>query len=125
MAFESEKLPLGPHVPQVAPGVAFTVARMSYGRRIELMRRIRELARKMEFLEAGGEPGDKMDAALLEAEVNRLYLSWGLLGVSGLTLDGAEATPELLAESGPEELFREALATVRAQAGLNEAERKN
>jgi hypothetical protein len=110
---------------QLAPGVTFTVAKMSYGRRVELMRRIRELSRRLEFLDAGSEPGDKMDAALLEAEINRLYLTWGLRSVSGLTLDGADATPDLLAESGPEDLFREALDAVRTQTGLTEAERKN
>jgi hypothetical protein len=40
-------------------------------------------------------------------------------------VDGAEATPELLAEAGPESLFQEALAAVRAEAGLTGAERKN
>jgi len=110
---------------QLAQGVTFTVAKMSYGRRLELMRKIRELSRKLEFLEAGSEPGDKMDAALLESEINRLYLTWGLRAVSGLTLDGTDATPDLLADSGPEDLFREALAAVRAQTGLTEAEGKN
>jgi len=110
---------------QLAQGVTFTVAKMSYGRRLELMRKIRELSRKLEFLEAGSEPGDKMDAALLESEINRLYLTWGLRAVSGLTLDGTDATAELLADSGPEDLFREALAAVRTQTGLTEAERKN
>ena len=110
---------------QAAPGVTFTVAKMSYGRRTELMRRIRDLARRMEFLAAGQEPGERMDAALLEAEIGRLYVSWGLRAISGLVVDGAEATPELLAESGPEDLFREALTAVQAQAGLNEKERKN
>ena len=38
---------------QVVSGVSFTVAKMSFGRRFELMRKIRELARRMEFLEAG------------------------------------------------------------------------
>lgn len=110
---------------QSAQGVTFTVAKMSYGRRVELMRKIRELSRKLEFHDAGSEPGDKMDGALLEAEINRLYLTWGLRAVSGLTLDGMDATPALLAESGPEDLFREALAAVRTQTGLTEAERKN
>ena len=110
---------------QVAPGVAFTVQKMSYGRRADLMRRIRELARKQEFLEASDKPGDKMDAALLEAEINRVYLTWGLQSIAGLTVDGTEATPEVLAASGPENLFREALEAVRAQAGLSAAERKN
>jgi hypothetical protein len=52
-------------------------------------------------------------------------MTWGLRAVSGLELDGADATPELLAEAGPEDLFREALAAVRAETGLTEAERKN
>jgi hypothetical protein len=110
---------------RVAPGVRFTVARMSFGRRMELMRRIRELGRRMEFLEAGDEAGDKMDAGLLRAEIDRLYLTWGLQAVSGLVLDGGEASAELLAEAGPEELFREALAAVRAETELAGEERKN
>lgn len=110
---------------RAAPGVSFTVAKMSYGRRIELMRRIREMAGRMEFLEAGQKPGEKMDAALLNAEISRLYVTWGLRAISGLLLDGAAATPETLAESGPEEIFREALAVVQAQTGLSESERKN
>ena len=110
---------------KIAPGVKYTVARMSFVRRVELMRKVRELARRAEFLEAGTEAGDKMDAALLQAEIDRLYLAWGLRSISGLELDGREATPDLLAESGPEELFREALAEVRAAAGLTNEERKN
>jgi len=110
---------------QVAPGVAFTVARMSFARRLELMRRIRELAGRVEFLEAGQNPCEQMDAGVLRAEIDRLYLVWGLRAVSGLEVDGVDATPESLADSGPEELFREALAAVRTETGLNEAERKN
>ena len=110
---------------RVAPGVSFTVAKMSFGRRVELMRRIRELARQMEFLEAGSQPGEKMDAGLFRAEIDRLYLSWGLRAVSGLVLDGVEASPSLLFEAGPEELVREALGAVRAQTGLTDEERKN
>ena len=110
---------------QVTRGVRFTVAKMSFGRRTELMQQVRELARKMEFLEAGQDPGQKMDAALLRVEVDRLYVRWGLRAISGLDLDGMEATPESLADAGPEELFREAVAVVRSQTGLSAAERKN
>lgn len=110
---------------QIAAGVTYTVAKMSFARRMELMRRIRELARRIEFLEAGQEPGDQMDAALLHAEVDRLYASWGLQAVSGLEVDGAAATPELLADAGPEGLFREAVAAVRRETGLTEEQRKN
>ena len=110
---------------RVAEGVSFEIARMSFGRRVELMRRVRELARRMEFLEAGNAPGEKMEAALLQAEIDRLYLIWGLRGVSGLDVDGAPATPETLADRGPEGLFREALTAVRAETGLSEEQRKN
>ena len=107
------------------PGVRYTVARMSFGRRMELMRRIREMAGRAEFLASGQGVEDKMDGALLQAEIERLYVAWGLKSVSGLVVDGRQASPETLLEDGPEELFREALAAVRAETGLNEQERKN
>jgi hypothetical protein len=110
---------------EIAPGVTYVVARMSFARRLELMRRIRVLAGKKEFLDAGVDAGGKMDGALLQAEIERSYVVWGLREVRGLTVDGAPATPERLAEVGPENLFREALAAVRAETGLNSAERKN
>ena len=110
---------------KIAPGVGFRIARMSFARRVDLMRQVRELARRMEFLEAGREPGEKMDSTLIQVEVNRLYLMWGLIEVAGLEVDGAAATPASLAESGPEDLFREALAAVKAETGLSGAERKN
>jgi len=110
---------------KVAPGVVFTVARMSFGRRMELMKRIRELAERMEFLRAGENPKEQMDAALVQGEIDRTYLNWGLRAVDGLVLDGEPATAEMLAEAGPEDLFREALEAVKAQTGLSASERKN
>ncbi len=133
---------------EARPGVELRVARMSFGRRVELMKRVRELARRVEFLEAGslaggqaaagGEAGrdnraarsircaeERMEAGLLRAEIDRMFVLWGVTGIAGLRVDGAEATPELLAERGPEDVFREALAAVRRQAGLTEEERKN
>ena len=92
---------------------------------MELMRRIREMAGRAEFLASGQGVEDKMDGALLQAEIERLYVAWGLKSVSGLVVDGRQASPETLLEDGPEELFREALAAVRAETGLNEQERKN
>jgi hypothetical protein len=109
----------------VAAGVTYTVAKMSFGRRVELTRRIRELAGRRECMEAGDSANEKMEAALLASEIDRIYLLWGLREVTGLELDGVAATPESLAASGPEELFREALAAVKQQCGLSEAERKN
>jgi hypothetical protein len=110
---------------QAVEGVSYTVAKLSFARRMELMRRVRDLAKRIEFLEAGEDAAGAMESALLRAEVDRLFLTWGLRAVSGLSIDGTEASPELLAEAGPENLFREALAAVRAAAGLNDAERKN
>ncbi len=121
MTYESETVIRS----RIKPEVSYTVAKMSYSRRIELLRQVREYSRHKEFLEAGNTPVDRVDTALVEAEINRLYLRWGLRAVSGLQVDGAEATPEVLAESGPEELFQEALSAVRQQAGLNDEERKN
>ena len=44
---------------RVVPGVTFTIAKMSFARRVELVRRVRELARRTEFLAASGEPATK------------------------------------------------------------------
>jgi len=107
-----------------APGVTFVLAKMSFGRRVELTRRLREIAQKIEFLDAGAAK-EKIDAALLTSEIDKLYVLWGLREVRGLLLDGAPATPESLAEAGPEEIFREAVAAVKAECGLTDAERKN
>ncbi len=109
----------------LAAGVQYTVARMSFGRRVELTRQIRELAGRREFLDAGASPADKMDAALLTSEIDRIYIQWGLKEVSGLEVDGQPATPENFAASGPEDLFREALAAIKQQCGLSQDERKN
>jgi hypothetical protein len=89
------------------------------------MGRVRELAQRVEFLAAGESAAERMDAALARAEIDRLYVKWGVQAVAGLRIDGVEATPELLADAGPEDLFREALALVRRETGLDEAERKN
>jgi len=110
---------------QVAPGVVFKVAKMSFGRRTELMRQVRELARRVEFMEAAMAPGEKMDATLLRLEIERLYVKWGVVDIAGLDLDGAPATPQSLADAGPVDLFREALRFVLREVGLSPGERKN
>ena len=108
------------------PGVEFVIARMTFGRRIELMRHVRDLAARLEYFEAGRDAKNGMEASLLGAEIDRLYIRWGLEEVRGLEIDlGVPATADSLAESGPEELFLEALAAVKAECGLTENERKN
>jgi hypothetical protein len=110
---------------RVAPGVRYWLRAMTFARRMELMGRVRELAGRMEFLKAGTDADQKMDAGLLRAEIDRVYVLWCLEAVSGLVVDGRAAGPELLVEAGPEELFREVLAAVCAETGLSEDERKN
>ena len=110
---------------KVQPGVSFVISRMSFGRRMELMRGIRELSLKCEFLNAGESSVEKLEAALLAAEIDRLYVTWGLQTLIGLEVDGVEATPELLASRGPENLFCEAVSLIKAECGLSEEERKN
>jgi hypothetical protein len=107
------------------PGVAFLIAKMSFGRRMELVRRIRELTRRYEFLNAGQSTEEKLDAALLSAEIDREYVAWGLHELIGLEVDGVVATPEVLASAGPEDLFREVVSAIKAECGLSETERKN
>jgi len=92
---------------------------------MELIRGIRDLSLKSEFLNAGESPVEKLEAALLAGEIDRLYVSWGLQDLIGLEVDGVAATPELLASRGPEDLFREAVSLIKAECGLSEEERKN
>ena len=106
-------------------GVEFTVARLSLTRRIELGQRIREIGFKHDFLAASANALDQIDAGLLQRRIDRAYLEWGLLGIRGLHIDGAEATPGLLIEAGPEELINEILGSIRAEIGLSETEIKN
>lgn len=101
-----------------APGVTLLIKRMSFGRRLELMRRIRELAQQVEHSASADRNEEQMDAALLAFEMDRIYLTWGVGEIRGLELDGVPATPQSLAETGPEALFREALAAVKGTCGL-------
>lgn len=107
------------------PGVEFVVARMTFGRRLELMRRIRDLAARIEYFKAGRDEKNEMEASLLAAEMDRLYIIWGLEEIRGLELDDGPATVEALIDRGPEDLIGEALALVKAECGLSENERKN
>lgn len=110
---------------KVAEGVSYTIAKMSFGRRIELTRRIRELSQKVEFLEAGDDVREKIEASLLTTEVERLYLEWGLKAIHGLQIDGQEATLDRLVADGPDGLCREIVAAIRAECFLSPDERKN
>jgi len=110
---------------ETCAGVRFRVARISVVRRIELARRIREIARNVEFLEAGQDPREKLEAAVLAAEIDRAYLEFGLEEVQGLAIDGEVATPAALIEKGPLDLAKEILARIKRECGLSEDQRKN
>jgi hypothetical protein len=107
------------------PAVTFVINRISFGRRMELSRRARELSRKAEFLEAGSKLEEKIEASILSQEIDAMYLAWGLVSIAGLTIDGEAATAERLLERGPDEVTREIVGAIKAQCGLSEAERKN
>src|ERR1035437_4959136 len=79
---------------ETTDGVRYEIVRVSFGRRIELARRIREIGRKMEYLEAGSDARETLEATVLAAEIDRAYLEWGLVTVEGLQIDGAPAPPE-------------------------------
>ena len=113
------------HASDAYPGVHYKIARMSFARRLELVRKVRDFAQRIEFLEAGSEPRERFEGSLLGAEIDRLYLEWGLQAVEGLIIDGEAATPELLIDKGPESLTREIVTRIRGECHLSEDERKN
>jgi hypothetical protein len=110
---------------ETTKGVSFTINRMSFGRRLELTRRIREVGTKLQFLASGEALEDKVEASLTAHEVDKLYLQWGLRTVDGLAIDGEAAHPESVISSGPEELCREIVQAIKAECGLTGEERKN
>lgn len=107
------------------PGVRFRIVRLSLSRKLDLTRRVRELGRQIEFQHAGNSLPEKLDAAIATAEIDRVYLEWGLAGIQGLTIDGIEADTASLLEYGPEALCREIVREIRRECGLNENEIKN
>ena len=55
--------------------VRYGIARVSLGRRVELARRIREIGRKIEYLEAASDVREKLEATVLAGEIDRAYLA--------------------------------------------------
>ena len=106
-------------------GVRYRIVAVSVTRRIELARRIREIGRRLEFLEAGGAAHERLEAMVLAGEIDQAYLEWGLEAVDGLSIDGESATPSLLIAKGQADLAAEILERIRAACGLSEDERKN
>lgn len=106
-------------------GVSFTVKKVSLGSRLELAKRIRQIGIKREFHKAGGNIEDELEVGIIENEINRVYLEWGVVKIEGLVIDGEDATVETAIGRGPERLAGEMLAAIRAELSLSEEERKN
>jgi len=115
MWFESETL----------PGVRYRIRRVSLAGRIDLATRIRETARRLEFLEASSGAMEQVEGAVLRVEMDRVYLEWALEEVEGLDIDNERATPELTIERGPLEFAEEMLRRIKAECSLSQAEQKN
>jgi hypothetical protein len=109
----------------VIPKVRYRLIRISVARRIELTKRIREIGRKLEFLSASSDAREKLEAAVLSAEIDRAYLEWGLADITGLAIDGESAGPAEVIERGPPGLTTEILASIKSECGLNDVEREN
>ena len=109
---------------QMSPGVRFAIRRISLAQRIELVRGVRELSLKNEFLQSG-DSVEQLEASLTDLLVRKLYVEWGLAKITGLNIDGEVADAELLISKGPELLVNEIVDTVQAELGLSDAERKN
>lgn len=109
---------------QVVPGVQYGIRKVSLAQRIELTSRARELTRRYEFLRAG-DSADQLEASLADLLTRKLYLEWGLVEIRDLTIDGQDATVDMIAEKAPEALSSEIVASIQAELSLSEDERKN
>jgi hypothetical protein len=112
------------HDSRTLPGVRFGVYKVSLGRRMELIRHVRELCLRHEFLRAG-DTAEQSEATLGDHLVRKLYVEWGLAAIDGLSIDGQTATVDTLIQTGPEELADEVIERIRHELGLTEQERKN
>lgn len=106
------------------PNVSFAVRRISLANKIELIKQLRELCLRDEFLRAG-EAAEQSEAKINDLLVKKLYLEWGLSAIRGLKIDGRAAGVELLIKDGPEVLSEEIVERIRLELGLTEQERKN
>lgn len=112
------------HASTTFEGVRYAVRRISLAQRIELMRQVRELTLRNEFLR-GGATTDQLEAGLGELLARRVYVEWGLAAIEGLAIDGNAASPESLIEKGPEKLTEEIANSILSELTISEQERKN
>ena len=112
------------HESQAVPGVQYGIRKVSLAQRIELTSRARELTQRYEFLRAG-DAADQLEASLEDLLTRKLYLEWALAEIRDLTIDGQDATVDMIAEKAPEALSNEIVASIQAELSLSEEERKN
>jgi 2-iminoacetate synthase ThiH len=110
---------------RVCDGVSYTIRKLSLKRRIELIKRLRDLCIRSEVLLAGKNAEEKVEAALAIREIQEIYLEWGLKEITGLSIDGEPATVASLISSGPEKLTEEIVEAIQSEIHLSESERKN
>jgi hypothetical protein len=113
------------HHSQNFPDVTCRIERITFEKRLALLREIRELARQYEFTTAGESVGDRYEAAVIQHEINRRYWDCFVSAVSGLTIDGEEATPARVWSHGPDRLVHEVLEVVASETFLSGNEVKN
>src|SRR5712671_2486993 len=95
---------------QAIPGVKFRIRRVTFGRRLDLARILRDRLEAIAKLALATEsPARAAQTALLSAEMDCVHLRWGLDAIEGLEIDGAPATADSLIDSGPESLVKEIL----------------
>ena len=107
------------------PAVRFRVSKMSMGRRIDLTRKVKEMMSRLEFSKAGAGVQDKVDAAILAGEMDRLYWDFGLEALEGIEINGEPMTMDTQFERGPEDLSQEILQRIKSSLQLSEGEQKN
>lgn len=113
------------YVSSTWPEVTVQLRRVSFARRNELTKMLAPMAARMKALAASTSDADVAAAGILRREMASALLEWGIVEVSGLTIDGISATKQLLIECGPEELTLEILSELHHQISLTEEERKN
>jgi hypothetical protein len=107
------------------PGVTCRIRKITFQRRLSLLKGLRELAGRYEFTAAGDTTPDKYDAAVLQQEINKYYWHYFVQDVDGLNVDGVPAGPESVWTDGPDNLVREVLQVVVSRVFLSSDEAKN
>lgn len=105
----------------VLEGAVITVKRLTFQSRLELLKDLRPLLQKLEFLSADPKSAGGIERAIIEKEVEAHLLKWGVVSISNSEV----MTTEDLLDNAPVELADELVAFIIRQFGLTIAEQKN